>query len=244
VIRHAGGDHAPGSISARGGCDWARLRLHPASILFALFVSGTGWADACGQLPAPALTVKRYDEPITMNFEHGYKALNVLAVSLARPGRRVLGLTRGKAVVKFESRTATVVDRSGQWECASPQISVTYGFSPMTVYVAKEFPPGSCAYQAILAHELQHVKIYQDHLLNIEKGLTDTLSRRFVTGGPWRGPVGQTSARLQREVEERWLPYVKREIDRVDAAQAVIDTPEEYARVVASCGGEIRQRIR
>ncbi len=209
-----------------------------------LCVSGPGWADACGRLAAPALTVQRFDEPITMSFEYGYKALNVLAANLSRPGRRILGLTRGKAVVKFESRTAAVVDRSGQWECASPQISVTYGFSPMTVYVAKEFLPGSCAYQAILAHELQHVKIYQEHLSSIEKGLTDTLSRRFVTGGPWRGPVGQTSARLQREVEERWLPYIKREIDRVDAAQAMIDTPEEYARVVASCGGEIRQRIR
>jgi hypothetical protein len=40
------------------------------------------------------------------------------------------------------------------------------------------------------------------------------------------------------------VPFVKREINKVDAAQALIDTPEEYARVAASCGGEIRKLTR
>ena len=42
----------------------------------------------------------------------------------------------------------------------------------------------------------------------------------------------------------RWVPFVKREINKVDATQALIDTPEEYARVAASCGGEIRKLTR
>jgi hypothetical protein len=121
---------------------------------------------------------------------------------------------------------------------------VTFGFDQMTIYVAREFPEGSCAYKEIYQHELSHVKAYQTHLANIEKDVSDTLNRRFATGEPWRGSAGQTTARLQQELNERWLPYIKREIARADEAQALIDTPEEYARVADSCNGEIRKRTR
>ena len=207
------------------------------------FLPGPGWADACDRLPPPSVTVKRLDEPVTINTQYGYKTLNHLGASLASPGHQILGLTRGNALVQLEIKAPAYIDRTGQWECASPQLVLTYGFKPMTVYVAKEFPEGSCAYQEIHSHELRHVKAYQDHVASIEKELTETLTRRFATGGPWRGPAGQTQERLQQELNERWIPYVKREIERVKTAQARIDSPEEYARIEDSCGGEIKKKI-
>jgi hypothetical protein len=33
-------------------------------------------------------------------------------------------------------------------------------------------------------------------------------------------------------------------MNKVDAAQALIDTPEEYARVAQSCGGEVKRLTR
>ena len=111
----------------------------------------------------------------------------------------------------------------------------------MTVYVAKEFPEGGCAYQEIYQHEQRHVKAYQAHIGKIEKDITDTLNSRFATGAPWRGPSGQTRARLQDEINERWLPYLQRELKRVETEQALIDTPEEYERVANSCNGEIKK---
>jgi hypothetical protein len=202
------------------------------------------WADECDQLPKPSVVVKRLDERFAVNTQQGYKALTHLGSAITRPGNQVLGLTSGKAIARFSSNTPAYLDRSGQWECTSPQLTLTLGFSPMTVYVAEEFPEGGCAYQEIYQHELRHVKTYQDHLAKIEKDISDTLSRRFATGTPWRGPAGQTRARLQQELDERWLPYVQREIRRADAEQALIDTPEEYARVADSCNGEIRKRAR
>ena len=99
-------------------------------------------------------------------------------------------------------------------------------------------------YREIHEHEMRHVRAYQAHLKAIEKTLADALQARFAGTGPWRGPRGETNARLQAELQERWVPFVKREINKVDAAQALIDTPEEYARVAASCGGEIRRLTR
>ena len=88
------------------------------------------------------------------------------------------------------------------------------------------------------------VSASESNLKAIEKTLADALQARFAGTGPWRGPKGETNARLQAELQERWVPFVKREINKVDAAQALIDTPEEYARVAASCGGEIRKLTR
>ena len=140
---------------------------------------------------------------------------------LARPGRQVLGLTRGTAVVSFQTRIVSYVAPDGRWECASPQLTLTYGFEPLTVYVAREFPPGSCAHKEIYEHEMRHVETYQAHLLAIEKGLADLLTARFATGKVWRSPAGQIAGYLQRELDERWIPYIQREIAKVEAAQAL-----------------------
>ena len=205
--------------------------------------AGAALADECDQLPPPAVTLQRLDTSLSINRDYGYKTLTILRTEQGPPGQAVLGLTRGTAIVKFQIRIPTFVSADGRMECASPQINVIYGFRPMTVYIAREFPPGSCAYQEIFEHELRHVRTYQEHLSNTERELVATLSKRFTSRGPWRGPVGETRARLQDELDSRWLPYISREISRVKTIQAEIDTPEEYARVTDSCGGEIKRKI-
>lgn len=217
--------------------------MRTLAFLLALFSSQI-LADQCDQLPPPSVTLKRLDEPVNLDTSYSYKSITVLGSTLHRPENRVLGLTRGTARVRFETKTALIVDRTGRYECSSPQLVVTYGFSPMTVYVAKEFSKGSCAYNEIYQHELRHVKTHQDHLVSIEKELAETLNRRFATGSPWRSSVGQTRLALERELNERWIPYITREMERVESAQALIDTPEEYARVADACNGEIKRIIR
>jgi uncharacterized protein with von Willebrand factor type A (vWA) domain len=90
---------------------------------------------------------------------------------------------------------------------------------------------------------MRHLKTYQEHMVGIEKSLAETLSQRFVSDRPWRGPAGQASAQLQKELDERWLPYVQREIAKVETAQALIDTAEEYERVANACDGEVKKRL-
>jgi hypothetical protein len=90
---------------------------------------------------------------------------------------------------------------------------------------------------------MRHLKAYQEHMASIEKSLAETLIARFVTDRPWRAPASQTAPQLQKELDERWLPYVQREIAKVEAAQALIDTAEEYERVANACDGEIKKRL-
>lgn len=213
-----------------------------ASLL--LWTAATAVADECELLPPPSVTVRQISAPVTVNLDLDYRAISLLGTQEHRPLQRVLGLTRGTGRVVFEIRTPAIIDRSRQWECVSPQITVSYGFSPMTVYVAREFPPDGCAYREILRHEQRHVATYLDHIASLAPDLTETLQRRFATGARSRAPVGQTRARLERELQERWLPFVQREMERVKSSQALIDTPEEYRRVSESCGGEILRVVR
>ena len=117
-------------------------------------------ADECDQLGPPSVTLRRLPESVSIDTHYGYREITHLAAEIARPGTRVLGLTRGTAKVHVEARSTSFVDRSRRWECVSPQIVVTYGYDPMTVYNAREFPERSCAYNEIYAHELRHVKTY------------------------------------------------------------------------------------
>lgn len=212
--------------------------------LLLLLLPGLAVADPCAELPKPSVSLKRLEAPVTLNTSYGYRTLTNIGASAARPGHQVLGLTRGNATVQVASNMATLQDRSGRWECASPQITLSIGFSPLTVYVAREFPPGTCPYQAIHEHELRHVKAYQEHIDKIEKDLAEMLNARFATGSPWRGQIGEIAPRLQRELNERWLPAIQRQLKAVEASQALIDTPEEYDRVADACGGEIRKRLK
>lgn len=223
-----------------------QMRLLTVFLTFflALFCSSPCLADECEQLPKPSLTLKRLDVRPSLDNQFSYKELTHLGSASLRKGHQVLGLTRGTAVAQFETRIPLYIDKTGRWECASPQIVVSYGFKPLTISVAREFPEGSCAYKEIYEHELRHVSTYLAHLASIEKDLAETLAQRFDTGKPWRGPVGQTQAQLQQELKERWLPYIQREINRGEEAQNRIDTEAEYARVSNACNGEVKKRIR
>ena len=100
-------------------------------------------------LPEPSVTVKRLaDKPPELNVRYGYRSLTTLGASLARPGRQVLGLTRGSASVRLAVSSPSVVSADGRWECASPQLTLTYGFAPLTVPSPANSRPESCAHKA------------------------------------------------------------------------------------------------
>lgn len=202
---------------------------------------GVAQADECASLPPPSVTIKRLDGDPAFRQNYGYRQLTALGAERSRPGLQVLGLTRGKAVVRYENKMPALTDLSGRWECSSPQITLHYGFQPLTVFVAREFAAGSCAYQEIHAHEMRHVDTYRKHSAAIEQEIVATLQQRFVAKSPWRGPTGEMQQRLAQEMEQRWIPYISRLLNKAEADQALIDTPEEYEKVAASCQGEIRR---
>ena len=85
-------------------------------ILPLLLIASPSQADPCAELPKPSVTIKRIDERISYNTEYSYKSLTNIGASLARPGKQVLGLTRGNATVSFASNTPAIIAT----RCATP----------------------------------------------------------------------------------------------------------------------------
>lgn len=160
-----------------------------------------------------------------------------------RRGSWVLGLTHTEARVSIKVGGRMLMDEASGHECVAPRIDVNLYYAPIVIYVSREFPPGSCSYQEVLAHEMRHLKTYQDFLPRAEAIVRARLAARFA-GKPLYAPIGQARNLLQREVDRSWMPYIKREMEKIEVLQAAIDTPQEYARLGKVCAGEVQSLLR
>jgi len=159
-----------------------------------------------------------------------------------RPGSWVLGLTHTDARISIKVGGRILQDSASGYECVAPRVEVMLAYQPIVVYVSREFPPASCAYREVLAHEMRHLTTYQDFLPQAEERLRAALAARFG-GKPLYARSGQARDLLQREVDRSWMPFIKREMAGVEVLQAAIDTPQEYARLGKVCAGEVKSLL-
>lgn len=189
----------------------------------------------------PNTTVATRDSGYRIDNTISYKALTTMKQPQVQGGV-VLGLTR------TESRVALAIDgdllQDGRGaECVMPRIAVSLYYLPIVIYVGREFAPSTCAYRAILAHEMRHLKSYLETLPKVEEAVRTRLGGRYI-GKPLYATAGGARDLLQRDVDANWMPFIKAEMGRVEQQQAAIDSPQEYARLSKICQGEVQSIIR
>ncbi|WP_306397338.1 hypothetical protein [Telluria beijingensis] len=225
-------------------------RALPAALLVALAMPAT--AAAQQRTPFQAQCEDTLGETISVlsSRQEGYRIDNSRSYydltrlkGNVRRGSWVLGLTHTEARVSIKVGGRMLIDQASGYECVAPRIDVNLYYAPIVIYVSREFPPGSCSYQEVLAHELRHLRTYQDFLPRAETIVRTRLAARFA-GKPLYAPIGQARSLLQREVDRSWMPYIKREMEKVEVLQAAIDTPQEYARLGKVCAGEVQSLLR
>lgn len=215
-----------------------------AALLYPLLAASAMAADPCTELPATRVEVKLLESPIQFSDRYSFKSLKGMSNRYADAGVDVLGLTIGKAQVRASSRSTLRRDPSGQWECSTHQIHIEFGYQPISLHVGREFPQASCAFREIHAHEMRHATIYQETARKLLDEISKTLHARFDDMPLLRGPAGSTAIKIQNELNERWIPYIKRLLEQAESLQRDVDSPEEYARIADSCNGDIRQIVR
>ncbi|WP_243491558.1 hypothetical protein [Massilia violaceinigra] len=215
----------------------------------ALFCSHSCWA---ARTPFQVRCEDSIDKAVSVltSAQNGYTINNSVSfhgLTAMKPGGSrnsfVLGLTRTESRMSIGLNGAMLKDPVSGYECVAPKITVSLFYSPIVVYVGREFSPGSCAYQEILAHEMRHLKTYLDHLPKVEVTVRAALSKRF-DNKPLYAPAGRARALLQQEINTGWMTYIKNEMAKVEILQAAIDTPQEYARLSKVCKGEVQSLIR
>ncbi|MQX35167.1 hypothetical protein [Roseospira navarrensis] len=210
-----------------------------------------------GLLPAPAVAASCPGErrPVTVEFSTRFDTASLdhtrrkeyihgLFIKQNALNRRphggaqemAVGLTATQSQFGFNTNVQ-VYRREGGGYCAYLRSVESYLNQIDTkVYVSRDFPRHSCAYEVTYAHEKKHVGIYyftqKDFAPRIEARLRDLVSN---TAPRVVGSVEEARRVHAREINAGMQPI----LDALEAERTrrngMLDTPENYAREQAKC---------
>lgn len=179
--------------------------------------------------------------PLAFTTESSLSVRDLTAKQRANNATWTLGLTVVDRKTSYSYGAERLV-RSDGWACIRPRFEVRIQVSPQRVYVAKEFPRGTCAFNEILNHELRHVKANQSQAVDAARRFQAEMHEAFGQT-IYYGEQSSLTAQLDRVMTDGWIARMRDQLSLGDQAHAAIDTAEEYARMGTVCGGEIHQTL-
>ncbi len=143
--------------------------------------------------------------------------------------------------VRYEMKTL------GSRGCMSiKSIRGTFYAQPV-IHIASNFARGSCEYAAIMEHEQKHIRtmkyFHKRYAPKIKQELR-SLAKHLQSRGPIPADRLQEQQKyVHNRITSHISTYSDQIMEKLKKRQALIDTPEEYARVTAKCTGWERGRI-
>jgi hypothetical protein len=168
--------------------------------------------------------------------------------SVARLPGAAKGLkTQGLTTIKHSMATHT---RFSTTKGAAPvyawfdDVILEVSVSSIVIHIPKEYPPGTCEYEAVLAHERQHGKAARAQAAALAERLESALAAaeglptRFdpVIAANFDAAADVLKAAVAKVVDPVYDVYEKEEA----AAQAALDRPDPYDDVYRKCSGWIK----
>jgi hypothetical protein len=218
---------------------WVGLAL--AGAVLAAPASPGAWAGACpARTAAPEVTLRlEAGEPL---LDHSYDRGGVKRVSDAvmgytqGPWHVPLGLTLAKLLARYKTSIVYAKGQGGTYCVYLDSAEIAIGYPEVQVFVSSDYPEASCEYQAVLAHEMEHVAVNRQvldaHEAPVRKALARILrSKRSLV------VYNKSSARAAfiREFElglKAALAALAADHDRLNAK---IDSESSYRRVFEQC---------
>lgn len=213
------------------------------SLGLAILSTAPAAAQRC-RAPAQAPQITIEAAPGELSFDHRLddQALKKLVHKLERNMHLTrgapLGLTTGPVSARYRTRVQIRKLQHGGF-CVWPVVvKVTVGFETLTVYLDRKYQKGSCEYEAILAHEMEHVRHNRDAVTRYLPQL-----RRQVAQLLRAKPAMQVLG-VERQARDAYLLYIKRRLGPSlraiaaarDRGNDAIDTPESYRTIADKCG--------
>ncbi len=160
---------------------------------------------------------------------------------VAGPWHLPLGLTVAGLGMGFETEFFVRKSQGAGYCVALAEAKVTVGYRDLTVYISSNYAKGTCEFDAILAHEQEHLQIDQG-VLEDYKAKFRALLRRMRRGKK------VIFVHRKGEARSAYVLYLRRQFKPLVAEmQAVlarrngaIDTKENYRRVLAQCDDWLR----
>ena len=198
---------------------------------------------SCEPQPLPQVEVTSHERPIQTDNTKPIREITRMAAGAYRPSGRwahATGLTVG--VFRFETKykIRSILEKQSGIGCYwLDAVTVELNFSP-TVYIAREFPAGTCRHEAVFAHEMKHVavdrEILAEYLPVVKSRLEQATAQLGVIGPKPRAGEAEVKRRIGGAVEQA----VNQVLEKIQAErrswQQTVDTPQEYRAVQAKCG--------
>lgn len=175
---------------------------------------------------------------------HQYSWRNFTPPSAIKHGQDTLGLSRTRDKIEFIPRVSYM--KEGDHVCARiMSVRMIFGYESREVLIAKEAPEGSCLYNQIREHEYRHAAIDAHSIREYAGYLRDQLAAAAAHNAVVRARTGEDAAQIAAtRIMEAMRPAVRHVIERKNAMQRRVDTPEEYARISSICRVDIQTYVR
>ncbi|MCL2469520.1 MAG: hypothetical protein FWF24_04730 [Alphaproteobacteria bacterium] len=137
-------------------------------------------------------------------------------------------------------RIQTMTSQNPPITCAAiERVDVEFGIEQADIFIAREFPYGSCAYRAILEHEMKHIKMDESFIA----AQIPYLRQKIKTISQEIGVIQTPREEMIQIFLDRVKPILEAFRAQRDSWQETLDTPREYAQVQNQCNGEITKII-
>jgi hypothetical protein len=238
---------APADFSARNGSVRVRNESGRSAAANGLFVlcSCVLLLGACDYVqPIEQVCAKKLGPtelrvtaaPVEYTTDHTRPGDELTRMGAPGGGRVIMGLTKTtmRSSIKIGGRGLTnPVTRK---HCMRPVVDVELAFEPMTVFISRDSPEGSCQFSVTMQHELRHVSAFSDFLdsavVQVDRDLREYFGNRIF----YFASEAEAARRMGDDTRERLGPFVTESMKQVDTLQALLDTREEYDRLERQCG--------
>ena len=198
----------------------------------------------CKPNKSPTINVRTSTDNINYDFSLSEKQLNKFSITTVNPyGDNVItdvgGLMKGGIETTQQMSFGTMTNPNINQMCLwHDTIEITLHIRP-TIFVANDFPQGTCMHNAILEHEHKHV-IVDREIVNKYAALIGQAIRNDVNKYRIYGPVpASKSQALVSQVKGRMQNILKTYTNQMSAErrkrQQAVDSLAEYQRVSNSC---------
>lgn len=152
-------------------------------------------------------------------------------------GAHPVGLTETQLVHKMAATFTVCSSTADPRQCVYlSEVTLTVAYTDTKVYIAHEYPPGSCEYQAIYRHEADHVRILNSHQARFLPMLRADLRALVRTLRPASSHrTHHAQKKIMRHLERLMRKKFRRLERSLSKAHAAIDTQANYTQVQSQC---------
>lgn len=208
------------------------------SLLFLLCLSAWDAAANCPQIPPKPVqvTVTPVDGPVVIETVRSMVETSAREAAL----NRELNLhAQGVTIISWDNRMSFDVSgyqqANGQACFWLTKVKVGLGYAKQTVRMLAKHPPGSCNYQVVHEHELQHVAFNRQSLRNHAPIITQAMQSVAQRIGVVHGEKSQIMASIQAQLANVFKPRVQSMLDSARHLHATIDSPTAYRIASRRC---------